>query len=92
MDSDDELMLECMASLGITFDKHLHEELHQMATQALYSDPLQPIAVKLLSLLDAAEDKLTRVFLIQMFSLAVWQHGYRAAPKLEFVLPEGAGG
>lgn len=26
------------------------------------------------------------------FAAAMWQAGYEAAPKLEFVLPEGAGG
>lgn len=29
---------------------------------------------------------------ISVLTLAMWQHGYQSAPKLEFVLPEGAGG
>ena len=92
MDANDELMLECMGSLGIRFDKDLYEELHEVAVEAIYSKRLRDMGVELLTLLEDTEDKLRRVFLIQLFALAVWQHGYRAAPKLEFVLPEGAGG
>jgi len=29
---------------------------------------------------------------LRILAIAMWQAGYEAAPKLEFVLPEGAGG
>lgn len=32
------------------------------------------------------------VDLLVTLALAMWRHGYQAAPKLEFVLPEGASG
>lgn len=88
MNSDDRLFLECMGSLGVTLDG----ELHEMAVKAMYRDPLEVLSIRLLNLLDVAKSKQARVFLMLLFSVAVWQEGYRAAPKVEFVLQEGGSG
>ena len=45
-----------------------------------------------LHLMREASTRLQRLDAITVLALAMWQAGYDAAPKLEFVLPEGVGG
>ena len=43
-------------------------------------------------LLIQAKNQEQRTHVLGTFAIAMWQAGYDAAPKLEFVLPEGAQG
>ena len=43
-------------------------------------------------LLSQANNEEQRTHVLATLALAMWQAGYDAAPKLEFVLPEGAAG
>lgn len=45
-----------------------------------------------LALMRQARNRQGRLDAITVLALAMWQAGYEAAPKLEFVLQEGAGG
>ena len=88
MQSDEDLYLKCARRLGVTID----EELYEKSLDALFADPLKQQAVRLITALQGLDNGLACAVFVRIFAQSVWEQGYRAAPKLEFLLQEGAEG
>ena len=72
-----------MANLRAAFRARIEKPSPQWVTECITA-----ITVSLFDR-NVSPDKID---LMVTLTLAMWQAGYEAAPKLEFVLPEGAGG
>ena len=72
-----------MAQLRAAFHARIEKPSLQWVTECMTA-----ITISLFEP-DVSPDKID---LVVTLTLAMWQAGYEAAPKLEFVLPEGAGG
>lgn len=80
-------MVKRAVHLRMLADKFRQRELRDVDT-SWFADCVATICV-LLSRPQSQHDQTT---ILTTLAAAMWQAGYEAAPKLEFVLPEGAGG